>query len=184
MDDKELLHSHPWEARFLVGLIIMILGFIGLVLTDLKQDMAWHYWRMLAIVNALLCLWLSWYTQRKQHVVTLSLFWKEILHWSGLILSVYLVTVLVDGVGIEGRFLGSLQIITLLALSTFLAGVYTEPTLMAIGILLGVFCLGISMFAQYLYSVLLPITVFAALILFWVVKRKRKRATDHIEHRD
>ncbi len=180
MKTFEMENSHPWEARFIVGLLILILGFIGLVVTDIKEDGGWNYWRTMVFVNAALCLWLSWYIRHKKGLFKISFFWKEVAHWIGLLLAVYLISVFVN-MGIMGRFIASLQVLTLLSLTTFLAGLYTEPFLMVVGVVLGIFCAGVAFVDEYLYSIMLPVTLGAAFLLFWVVRRKRRRVAIHEE---
>jgi hypothetical protein len=164
---------HPWKARFGVALIMMILAFIGLVVTDMHRDRAWDYWRLMAIVFALLCLSLSFYLRRRQAVTAVSV-WHEIIHWTGLGGSIYLVSFLVN-LGIMGRFEAALMVLTLLSLTTFLAGIYTDISFMVIGILLGCFVAGIAYVEEYLYGILLPLVVIAAGVLIYLFKKAKTR---------
>ena len=168
--------SHPWKARFIVGLIMVLLGFFGLVFTNIEQTGAWYYWRGLCVINGILCIWLNWDTRRKKKIITFPFLWREILHWLGLFLAVYFVSKLVD-IGILSRFLASLQVVSLLALATYLSGVYSDPFLMVIGVVLGVFAACAALFEQYLYSIMLPLTFVAVGIIFVIVKIKEKRTT-------
>ena len=96
-------HKHPWKARLLVTLIMLIMAFAGLVVSDVKKDGAWTYWRVMVPCFALLCLWLSWYLRRTaKHVLTPITIWHEMLHWLGLILTVYLISTFVN-MGVMGK---------------------------------------------------------------------------------
>ncbi|MEX0962207.1 MAG: hypothetical protein WDZ28_05070 [Simkaniaceae bacterium] len=165
--------KHPWKIRFIVGLVMILLALVGLIISTLRQDGAWQYWRIMVPVFALICLFFSWYLRREKESVSLVKVWHEILHWIGLMLAVLLVSVFVSH-GIMSRFGASLQVLTLLSFSLFLAGVYIETSFMPIGILLGFFAAGAGIIAEYLYTVMIPLTIAAIIILFFVVKKRIK----------
>ncbi len=171
--DVDHIPSHPWKARFVIGLIMVCLSFIGLVVTDIWKDGAWNYWRFASLVYAAMCMWLSWYLRKKQHSISFSKLWHEIIHWIALILAVFLFSLYTE-MGIMGRFEAGLAILTLLALTIFLGGIYIEPSFLIIGILLGFFAAGAAFMATYLYTVMLPVALGAILLIFWLAFRKRK----------
>ncbi len=129
MEEKTI--SQAWKARSITGCLLLILAFIGLIITDVRHDGGWFYWRLLIPVYAIASLWLSWYLRKKNHGLGLKLIWQELLHWLGLVLAVLLLSSLVN-IGIIGRFEAGLIILIMLALTTFLAGIYTEYSFMAL----------------------------------------------------
>ncbi|MEM7175524.1 MAG: hypothetical protein AAF443_06340 [Chlamydiota bacterium] len=161
---------HPWRVRALVALAMLVFSFVGLVISDLKREGAWNYWRVMVPVFAVFCLFLSWYLRHHKHVISATTIWHELAQWLGLILAVYLVSVFV-GIGLIGRFQAGLIVLVLLALTTFITGIYIESTFLAIGIVLGLFAAGAALLAAYLYTVMLPITIVVAALLFWIAKR-------------
>lgn len=177
---EEIKHQeakHPWKARLYVGLAILCLSFIGLVVADLYQDVALSYWKAMVFVTAILSIGLSLYLRRDRKIVSFSAIRKELFHWGGLILALYMVSLFVD-MGLLSRFLASLQLMTLLAFAVFLAGVYFEPTFMVIGLILGVFCVTVAYAAEYLYYAVLPLLVLGSALVFWIGKH-RARKEDH-----
>jgi hypothetical protein len=162
---------HHWKMRLFITLIMLILAFIGLVVADIRKDGAWNYWRVMVLVFAFLSIFLSWYLRRKQHVVTPKTIWHEIVQWVGLALAVYVVSVYVS-IGFLGRFEAGLVVLILLALTIFINGVYVELTFLAIGILLGLFAIAAALLAEYLYTIMLPVTVVVAGLLIWLVRKK------------
>lgn len=178
MRDQPHTAGHPWKARFIVGLIMIILSFVGLVLSDIWQNGAWNYWRVVAPVFAIMCIWLSWYLRKKQHSFSFTKLWHEILHWVALAMAVFLFSLFV-GTGLMGRFEAGLAVLTVLALTLFIGGIYIEPSFMLIGIVLGLFAAGAAYMAAYLYSVMLPVTLVAVGILFLFVYFKRKKRHPH-----
>ena len=172
---KKYHPAHPWEARFIVGVLMLIFSFIGLVITDTHEDMAWDYWRILVVVNAVLSISLNLYLRRDKKIVSFASLGKELLHWGGLVLAMYLVSVFVS-MGLMSRFLGSLQLMTLLAFAIFMVGVYVESTFMVVGLLLGLFCLTVAYAAEYLYYIILPLCLIGGVSLYLIVKHKSRRS--------
>ncbi len=163
-----------FKIRLFVALLMLLLGFIGVIVTDIKKDGAWYYWRFLAIVYAALSIGLSSHLKRKGWKTTFYTIWHEIAHWVGLVAAIIVVSYFVQ-VGLISRFEASLLTLLLLALATYLAGVYTEPTMVLLGILLGVFAAGIAFVDEYLYNILLPVTLAAAVLLVVYIHHKHKK---------
>ena len=60
--------NHPFRARFYAGLILFILAFVGLVITDVKHEGGFTYWKYVIPLFALIGLLLSWYLRHKKAV--------------------------------------------------------------------------------------------------------------------
>lgn len=171
------------QLRIIAALAMIILGFIGVIITDIVKNGAWTYWQLLCIVYALISLLLSWHVKRKGWKTSVLTIWHELAHWTGLIGSVFIVSYFVE-IGLVSRFIASLLSLLLLTLATYLAGVYIETTLIFVGVILGIFALGIAFTTQYIYSILLPLIIVAAIILvvyIYHVHKKRIPPQDRIE---
>jgi len=179
MDDtkKSFPPFHHWKVRLYVGILMLILSFLGLIVTELKQDGAWYYWRCLCVVFAILSIGLHWYLRKTEQVSFLGTIWHEIFHWLGLFLAVIIISIMVE-VGMIGRFLSSISVLMLLALTTYLAGIYMEITLVFVGLLLGILALGLSVVSAYLYPIVIPVTALLGLSLWIYLKRK------HLHHKE
>ncbi len=164
-------HHHHWKMRLIVAIIMLGLSFIGLVVSDIRQNGAWDYWRVMVPIFAILCLSLSWYLRYKQKIISATTIWHEIVQWLGLGLAVYLISVFVK-IGLIGRFEAGLVVLTMLALSIFITGIYIEPTFFVIGILLGLFAAGAALLAAYIYTIMLPLTIGVAALLVWLVRKR------------
>lgn len=162
---------HPWTARFAVGIIILLLTFIGLILTNMKASGAWRFWQITTIIIALLALGLSFYLKHKNAISTPVLIWHELLHWLGLIGSVYIMSIYVD-IGIISPFLGTLGVITLIAQAIFLAGIYIESTFLFIGVVLGLFAISIAWMETHIFLFIVPILIIAIVALGFFLRRK------------
>lgn len=179
-DQREERHpvSHPWKARFIVGLIMIVLAFVGLVLSNLSEKVSWEYWRASSAVFAILSIWLSWYVRRRAHSFSLGTLVREIFHWVALLLGVLLLSLFVK-VGIMGRFEAGIAILTILSIVLFLAGIYIDPSFVLLGIILGLFSAGAAYMASYLYTVILPFAILAVGILFLFAYFKKKGPNHH-----
>lgn len=170
-----MIHKHPWQARLGVALAMLILAFIGMVVTDLNQTGGWDYWKWVIPIYAILALWLSWYTRKRSDALRPVTIWHELLHWTGLILAVVIVSYL-QHLGTISRFAAGLFDLVLLSLAVFLAGIYIEATFFVIGIALGLLALFSGFILQYLWSFVLPILVAAAIVVgltIWISHRKK-----------
>lgn len=164
--------AHPFKARLLVTLIMLGLGFIGLILANIIRDGALIYWEIVTPVYGILAIGLSWYLRHKTEEFRILHLLQEALHWAATIGGVFLLNVFVSK-GIMGRFEAALTIIVLLGLATFLAGLYIETTLCIVGILLGLFSALVALLDEYLYSIMIPLTILAIIILYFVLRRKK-----------
>lgn len=171
--------SHPWKARFIVGLIMIILAFVGLVVSNLSEKISWDYWRISAGLFAILSIWLSAYLRKKTDSFSLITIFRETFHWVTLILGVLLFSLFVK-VGIMGRFEAGIAILTMLSMILFLAGIYIDPSFLFTGIILGFFSAGAAYMASYLYTVILPFAILAIGVLFLFVYFKRNHNRHHL----
>ncbi len=162
---------HSWRIRLYVGIAMFLLAAIGVILTNIQRDGAWDYWRIVSIVFALLSLSMSGYFRRRKWTESIITLWHEVLHWAGLVFSILLLSSIVN-LGIIGRYEASLQILMLLALATYLAGVYIDMMFLFLGGMLGLFAIGLSLMSVYLYSVVLPIAVLIMIVFFRYIRKK------------
>ncbi|MCH9614334.1 MAG: hypothetical protein SP1CHLAM54_17080 [Chlamydiia bacterium] len=166
--------GHPWKARLVVGIIMLLLAFVGLIITDVAKSAAWTYLWIISIVFAVLCLGLSWYLRHHDQKLGWSTIWHELFHWFGMIVAIFLVSRFVS-IGIVGRFEAALMVMTLLSLTTFLAGVYVDLTFVLVGVVMGLFTFSSAYLAEYLYTIMLPVAVVAVLVLFFILRYHRKQ---------
>ncbi len=162
------------KLRLIVALVMVILGFIGVVLTDIKKDGAWKYWRALCIIYTIISLALSWHLKKQGWKTSLFTLWHELAHWAGLIGAIFIASYFVD-IGLIGRFEASIVILLLLALATYLVGIYTEATFIFIGIMLAGFAAAIAFLDAYLYNLILPITLIIGVLLVVFIHRVHKK---------
>ena len=153
-----------WNSiiRYIPGLLDLLLEYLSWLLLLLDC-----FWQIASIIIALLALVLSFYLNGMRAVSKPALLWREMLHWLGLIGSVYIMSLYVD-IGIISPFLGTLGVITLIAQAVFLAGIYIESTFLFIGIVLGLFAVSIAWMETHIFLFMVPLLIIAivALALF------------------
>lgn len=152
----------------------MVLAFIGLIVTSVWSQQGLYYWLCLTPILALSCIWLSWYLRRKNHHFSTITLWHEILHWAGMIAAVWLVWHFVK-MGVLGRFEAGLVIVVILALTTFIAGVYIDTSYIIVGVALGLFSAAGAFAQEYLYYFMIPALVLLAGALLWLTYKMRHR---------
>jgi hypothetical protein len=161
------------KAKLMVGLLLLVLSFIGMIITDFAPGSAWRYWSIMLPFFAIICLWLSWLDSDKKHKLDGVTIGHEILHWLALLATVYMVVIFTQ-LGIMSNIVAGLFILTLLALATFLAGVYIDLTFMIIGVLLGLFAIISAMFIKYLFVITIPLCVIVIVLLYLLYKHGHK----------
>lgn len=149
---------HHWKARFGVGATMLILAFLGMVVTDVRTTGGWDYWKWMVLVYAVMALWLSWDVRRQMDAINPITIWHEALHWVGLISAIFLVSYLV-GLGVISRFIAGIFHLILLSLGVFLAGIYIEWIFLLVGIILGFFAILAAVLVEYLYAFLIPVVL-------------------------
>ncbi|PCI78062.1 hypothetical protein COB21_01875 [Candidatus Aerophobetes bacterium] len=173
MEKKEV--NHHMKARIITLIFFIICSLIGLVVSDLSKDGAWNYWRIMAPIFAVASLGLTFYLRSVSKDLIIKTIWHELVQWIGLLGMVFILSVYVSS-GIMGRFEAGLFVLTLLAFNLFLLGVYIEITFVFIGIILALLSLGAGIFAAYLYTVIIPLSLLVIVAFFFYLK-KRKRAS-------
>lgn len=171
MDTSE---KHPFKARLIVGIIMLIFAFLGVIVTDVWKDGSLNYWRVMSPVFAILSLWLSWYVRKHRKSLSSTTIWHEAAQWIGLIGAVYLVSAFVH-IGLVSRFQASLQVLVMLALTVFVNGIYTEHSFIIIGLLLGLLAAVIALVNQYLFVIMVPLILIGIGVVFWLIHRARKK---------
>jgi hypothetical protein len=176
-NNDELIHvnlTRRWKARLIVSLAMLAFAFIGVVLMSLHARTYWIYSRFMALAYAIMSIWLFWYLNRGEHKVTANSLWHQILHWVGLIIAIYLVSLFVSS-GLIGSLQAGLVTLTLLALTVYLSGVYYNPTFMLIGLTLGIIAAAAALIEAYLAFLMIPIILIVAVVIYFITHRQKHR---------
>ena len=163
-----------WKARLFVALAMLALALVGLIIMDLHPRGYWVFSQIMAGCYAILSLWLFWYLNRGEHKVHGSTIWHQLLHWLGLLLAVYITSIFVS-TGVMASVQAGLMTLTLLALTVFLTGVYTDTSFMLIGITLAIFAASVALVQAYLSALMIPVILLAALVIYIMLHREKNK---------
>jgi len=166
--------KHPWWARLCVGIVMLVLAFIGIVVTDLHTSGGWEYWKWTVPIYAAMALWLSWYERRSRDTVSPITIWHELLHWFGLFAVILLIEVYVH-MGLLSRSVASLFALTILSLTVFTIGIYIESTFILIGIVLGIFAAVVAIAIQYLYAFTIPALLIGIGVISYMIWQSHRQ---------
>lgn len=155
------------QMRFFASLAMLIIALIGVVLTDFSPHISSNYWFYAIPLFALINIILSWHAAlgHRQFVVA----WHELLHWLSLLVCIFIVYIFVH-MGVFSNVLAGIFMLTLLALTTFLAGIHFDSLLIIIGIILLLFDLLSAVFVQFSMVIVIPIVIIAAILIFWRIR--------------
>jgi hypothetical protein len=161
-------------VRELPYILLLVLAVTGIAYTSLSPDASIAYWKILAPVFAIVCIVSQWRRVPAGGGAKMRLVIVQLVHWAA-----FLFTILLLFLPEMQKMLTSLVsaqvILYLLALSTFLAGLYsTSWQLVAVGVLMA---LAVPAIAFLERSVLLVVVIAAAVLVVigaYVFQRRRR----------
>ena len=161
-----LLRDWPYIA-------MLVLALFGVAYTNFARQAMTGYWMGLAPVFGLICVILRWQgAEGSQAHVRLIV--TQALHWTAVVFAMYLVFV-ADVKQMMSEIASSLMVLIVLALGTFTAGIHIAAwRVCVIGIVLSVGVPVIAWFEESaLLVLLLTFVLFAVIVLFFVLDRRR-----------
>jgi len=175
MDKKDtFLQRHYWKIHAIIAFILILFSFVGVLLTNFMPTFVWKYWNISIPIFALLCIGLNWADNRSRPYA-FKLLLQEVLHWSGILLTIYLVSIFVH-YGLISNIDAGLFVLTLLALGTFMAGIYLNKTFYIISFVQALFVCSTIFFIKYLILISIILVVIFLLLLFWRARHTKKKS--------
>ena len=157
------------EAPYIV---LLALAVIGIAFTSVSPDASVGYWKILAPVFAIVCIVSQWSRAPEGGGAKTRLIIVQLLHWGA-----FLFTILIVFLPDEQKMVNSLVsgqiVLYLLALSTFLAGLYnTSWQLVAVGVLMALAVPAIAFLQQTALLVAVIAAALAVIIGAFIVHRR------------
>jgi hypothetical protein len=163
-----------FRVRELPYVLLLVLAVTGIAYTSLSPDASVAYWKILAPVFAIVCIVSQWSRVPAGGVAKTRLVIVQLLHWGAFLLTI-LILFLPDVQKMMNSQVSAQIVLYLLALSTFLAGLYsTSWQLVAVGVLMA---LAVPAIAFLERSVLLVVVIAAAVLVVigaYVFQRRRR----------
>lgn len=167
------------RLRFFSSILMLALALIGVVLTDFAPHFASRYWFYAVPIFAIINIVLSWHAAFGHKEFILA--WHELLHWLGLLIGIFIVYIFLH-LGVLSDVVSGLFMLTLLALTTYLAGVHFDSMLIVIGVILLLFDILSAVFVEFSTVIIIPLIVIAAVLVFWRARGHKKRMTTSSDH--
>ncbi len=165
-------HPNGWFHRIVLSEavlgILLVLSFIGVAYTDVAGVHSLNFWLWMIPVFAFAAIVLEWSRYVRGEIDGFHFIRQQLLHWTAVFIAIKLVFILLH-IGRLPSNAASYILMTIMSLSTFLAGIYIGWRF----ILLGIFIALATVFAAYLEAyvwVLIPIAIaiiVAGLYIAW-----------------
>ena len=162
-------------VRELPYLILLALAVVGIVCTSVSPDASVSYWKVLAPLFAIVCIYSQWSRVPAGGGAKTRLIIVQLFHWGAFLLTI-LILFLPHVQNMVNSLVSAQIVLYLLALSTFLAGLYnTSWQLIAVGVLMALAVPAIALLQQ---TVLLVVVIAAALAVVIGAFLLRRRHPD------
>lgn len=141
----EEIKTQPAEILFLdvvkidLPYIIMLsMAVLGIGLVTFTGEPIGFYWELLTIIYCGLCIYIGWRYAETRHE-RIKLVWTQVLHWAAFLAAMWLIYTPTMRALVDVNATG-LNLMVLLALGTFVAGVHAEAwQICVVGLILALF---------------------------------------------
>ena len=163
-----------WKIRLSVTVTLLALSLIGMLITyfDDSHRFTWRYWLVMVPVFAGACFWMRWLDRKQKDRIRGTTVWHGILHWLAVLVVVCHVPIFIR-TGLMGGIAAGLVVMTILALATFLAGIYLDSTFLVLGILLELMVIATALFIKYSLVITVPLIVASGLAVYLFYRHRR-----------
>ncbi len=165
-DSSESGFFAGFVRRELPYAVMIVLAVVGVAYTNLVPSVSRLYWQILAVVFGLICILVEWPRLPADGRQRLRLIVTQVLHWGTFLLAMRLLFLPTLQANLTSELTG-LILVYVLAMSTFLAGIYINWRLAVVGAFLWVSLIAIA-FVELANAliIVLGIVVVAALWLW------------------
>ena len=161
------------RAQELVLLGLVLLSGIGIAVSNASTDRGFHYWLWMVPVFGVLSALAAGFDARRRGATGASAVGREVLHWSGLAVAVYLIYLLQRSGRIAEEALGPVALLCL-ALTSYLAGIRADWRFCLVGAILACGVAATALIEQFLWVLALPALGIAAGGLLWMRSHRAK----------
>lgn len=163
------LTTYEW-----IILILMALAVIGVGISQLMPEKSYRYWFALVPIFGVACLSLEWSRLRDKGKGFWSTIKDQFIHWSGTLVSVFLIYILFDAQKLTNQNI-SLIVLLVLGLSTFLAGIQLGWRLYLLGAFLWIALLMTAYLTDFLWVLILGGTLTLVIYIYWRIRTGRSK---------
>lgn len=172
---NETANATPWKVRVSVSTLMLLLALLGLLILGIRSSVYWPFICIMSGIDAILCIGLMWYSKTLPGNPFVASLWHMILQWLGYFGMLYLIALLIQQNAITAPNAGLLALMVL-AFTIFIAGVYSDTTLIVVGIALALMATAALLLKAYLWLVMVPVIIVMGLIIYLMIARDRRQA--------
>ncbi len=173
------LFHHPdgWFHRIILSEailgLLLVLSFVGVAYTDIAGIRSINFWLWMIPVFACAAIVLEWSRYIRGEIDGFHFIRQQLLHWTAVFIAIKLVFILLH-IGRLPNNAASYVLMTIMSLSTFLAGIYIGWRF----IVLGMFIALATILAAYLEAyvwILIPVAIFIIALALYLAWSKFKK---------
>ena len=166
--------GRSFRAQEIVLVGLVLLSGIGIAVSDASRDYGYRYWLAMAPIFGVLSAIAAGSEARRSGGAVAPAVTREVLHWSGLAVAVYLIYLLQASGRVTNEAAGLVALIAL-ALTSYLAGIRTNWRFCVVGAILACAVAAAAVVEQFLWVVALPaLGIAVAAALLWMRERRAK----------
>ncbi len=169
-------HSDGWFHRLVIGEavlgLLLVVSFIGVAYTDFAGVRSLNFWLWTIPLYAIAAIVLEWSRYIRGDIDGFHFIRQQLLHWTAVFIAIKLIFILIH-IGRLPSNAASYVLMTIMSLSTFLAGIYIGWRFLVLGLFMAL----ATVFAAYMEAyvwVLIPIAIVIILIGLYVGWREFK----------
>ena len=152
------------EEIAFIALLVLAIG--GMAVADFSARSGLSYWLVVIPLFGAVSIYTGWRRARAGGLNVSAVLLSQLLHWSALILAVYLIYLL-ERTGRLNREDAGLVALLSLSLTTVLAGIHFDWRLAVLGVLLAVGTACAALVEEFFWIVLIPAVVAGAVVVVW-----------------
>jgi hypothetical protein len=155
--------------EIVLGLLVLLSG-VGVIVNDYgSPSTAFRFWLWMAPIFGVVSVGAAWSRARRRGEPVGRIVPTQALHWLGVVGAVMLIYQLQHYQRMPAEAAGP-AVLVVLALAAFLAGLYSDWRLSALGIVLGAAVIGFT-FLERAALVIVPLLLFALIALVVYIRR-------------
>lgn len=183
----EEIKTQPAEVLFvdvlkidLPYIVMLSMAVLGIGLVTFTGEPVGLYWELLTPVYCAICIYVGWRHAPTRHE-RIKLIWTQILHWAAFLVAMWLIYSPTIRILVDANATG-LNLMTLLALATFVAGVHAEAwQICVVGLILAIFVPAMAFIQRsslFLLVAVMGITFVAASLYMTFNSHRRELSKD------